>query len=798
MKSPAQVELEIVPEKKIRFSASVREVVEFILCEGDLGGSGNFGGIHRALEGTRGHQRLQKSRPTGYEPEVVMRREIETPEFMFELKGRIDGVWKQGNSVIIEEIKTVQRPWVGPADPVHLGQAKMYAWLYSSEQRLGEIDVQVTYFELETGHTTQYRERFSAAELENFSERVLGEYLQWMREHFHWLRLRDASINTVAFPFARYRGGQRAMAVDVYRTIRSQGKLFVEAPTGIGKTISVLFPAVKAMGEGRVEKIFYLTARTIGRTVAENAVADLRAAGLHFRAVTLTARDKICFNNGEPCDLKQCPFAIGYYDRIKNALRDAFRSETFRRDEIEQIARKHQVCPFELSLDLATWADAIICDYNYLFDPAVSLKRFFSDEPSSFGILIDEAHNLVDRAREMFSAEVERTEFAAIKKWIAGEVPSCARAIGKVLRGFTTLENEDSWTDRDGTLASKNAPAKIARPLKEFLEEAERWLAQDRPALFRQELLDLYFRVSGFLRTLESFDQNYVTLLEREGKLRLFCVDPSVQLRAALENRGGCVLFSATLRPAEYFRNALGGGEGDRSLQLESPFDPNHLALMVHDRIATSYKARSATFEEVASAIAAFVGGRPGNYLVYFPSYEYLRHVAARFQKLFPEVNTIAQAGGMTEKEREDFMAKFQARDNERLVGFAVMGGIFGEGIDLVGERLIGVAVVGVGLPQLCLERDLVREAFAAAEKPGFDYAYTFPGMNRVLQAVGRLIRSETDRGVVLLIDERFARAQYRSLFPKWWQPRTVRSTDAIATVVKNFWEEQTGGIERT
>ncbi len=781
-------------------SASVRDVVEFVLRSGDLGAAGHFAGPGRALEGTKGHQRLQKSRPAGYKPEVVISWQREMPDFVFELRGRVDGVLVEGDHLLVEEIKTVNRPWNGPADPLHWAQGKVYAAVYGCEYRFREVEVQLTYLDLNSDETVEFREVFTMQALGAFFEELISEYLEWIESHQQWRRIRDESIKALAFPFKEYRAGQRSMAVAVYRAVKNRAKIFVEAPTGIGKTVSVLFPSIKAMAEGHVEKIFYLTAKTIGRTVAEKTLEDLRATGLRLRAVTLTAKDKICFNNGERCDLKNCPFALGYYDRIKGAVREALQRESFTRGEIEGIAKKHQVCPFELSLDLSLWVDAIICDYNYVFDPTVSLARYFSDERHDYAILIDESHNLAERAREMFSADLEREEILSVKKTVALELTGCARALGKVSAQISALSKSEEWADRNGALVNKTAPETIRISLKKFLEEAESWLVRDEPAEFREPLLDLYFRVLRFNAILECYDERYVTTLDKAtGKLRLFCLDPSALLRKALKRTGSTIFFSATLRPGEYFRESLGGEAADSFLQLNSPFPEENLCLMVHDKVATRLRARAASYEQVVSSIEAMVALKTGNYLVYFPSYEYLNQVAERFQALHPGYRTVVQNFGLSEEEREQFISQFRTGTSETLVGFAVLGGIFGEGIDLIGDRLIGVAIVGVGLPQICLERDLIREYWQKGGVSGFDYAYTFPGMNRVLQAVGRLIRSETDRGIVLLMDDRFGNRLYREMFPVWWDSRQTGSEEAIRTAGYSFWSqplstEQSGG----
>ncbi len=768
---------------------SVRELVEFICRTGNLGGRGEFAGPARALAGVRGHQRLQKKRPAGYTKEIPLTHSVVTDDFTLQIKGRIDGLLHVGDSIWLEEIKTVAGAWAAQASPLHWAQGKIYASIYAHQKDLPALEVRLTYLDLDTELVTEFHERFSRAELESFLARVTNEYLDWARAQFDWCRARDASIVTLGFPFAAYRPGQRRFAVAVYRTLARPGTLFAEAPTGLGKTVSVLFPAMKALGERRIHKVFYLTARTTGRAVAEKALADLRHAGLRCRSVTLTAKDKICFNNGRTCDPAVCPFALGYYDRNKPAMRDALQQEALTRSTLEEVARRHNVCPHELALDCALWVDVVIGDYNHVFDPAAKLKRFFGDESGDYAFLVDEAHNLVDRAREMFSAELRKDAVLATRRSIQEALPACARALGKVNSHLLALRKEAGAMEGS---AKKELPEELLPLLRQFLKTAESWLAQNRPALFREELMDLYITVNAFLRTADVYDERFVTLLEGERdslRLRLFCLDPSRLLRAALNQGTAAVFFSATLSPLDYFRQILGGCEADSMMQLHSPFPPAHLRVLIEDGIPTNFKSRARSYDAVAHSIAVLVTGHTGNYLVYFPSYHYLGEVLARFQALHPTVATRVQTPRMSDAERDRFLASFTAEPNPTQVGFAVLGGVFGEGIDLVGERLVGAVIVGVGLPQLCLDRDLVRDFFEQRQGSGFEFAYTFPGMNRVLQAVGRVIRSETDRGVVLLIDDRFRESRYLRLLPGWMEPEHVQGVQAIAEKVGDFWE---------
>jgi len=793
----------------------VRELVEFALREGDLGGEGGFAGPARALAGIRGHQRLQRSRPAGYQKEVRLCHDLETEEFTLRVQGRIDGLLATPGETLIEEIKTVQGKWNGLAEPLHWAQVKCYGFMYASSQGLEKLTLRLAYLDLETDTATEFLGQFTRRDLAAVFEQATSIYLEWLVERRHWCRRRDRSIEKLPFPFPTYRAGQRNLAVAAYRALASGGRLFLEAPTGIGKTISVVFPALKAMGQGKLERIFYLTARTVGRAVAEKAFNELRQAGAQVRALTLTARDRICLQAGQPCDPAACPFARGYYDRHKGAMRAALERDEISRPVLEAVSRQHQVCPFELSLDLSAWVDAVICDYNYVFDPKVYLRRHFGEEPGDYAFLVDEAHNLVERAREMFSAELGLREVREVRRAVKPALPRCARALGRLGSAMRRLcqgpasaspigKGDGAELGQAGMPAprlgpaaptgegftSRELPADLLPLLETALKEAGAWLAENQPSEFREPLLELFFRLHSFQRTAALYDERYATLCQpgANGRVRLFCLDPSRLLRQALARGKAAVFFSATLTPPAYYRDLLGGEPGDPLVQLASPFPPENLAVLMHDRIHTRFNSRAETLPDVAQAIRAATEERRGNYIVYFPSYQYLGAVQEQFQALRPAVRLLAQRPGMSEVEREAFLAAFAAGHAETLVGFAVMGGIFGEGIDLAGERLIGAIIVGVGLPQLCLERDLIRDLFQENTGSGFDYAYTYPGMNRVLQATGRVIRSERDRGVVLLIDTRFGEPRYRRLFPTWWCPRRVRNTAQIGQAVRQFW----------
>jgi DNA excision repair protein ERCC-2 len=782
-----------------RLRTSVRELVGFALRSGDLA-AGGIGSPERLVEGTRGHQEVQRMRPDGYRAEVAVSHTVESEDLSLEINGRIDGlVAHEPDAVLVEEIKTTygELDPEAPDNPHHWGQAKVYAYILAVQNDLQAVDVQLTYLQLDSHQTSEDKRRFSLEELSDFFTTLVESYLHWARIHHEWTLVRDRSIKEAAFPFATYRQGQRHLAAGTYRAIVGRYKLYTQAPTGIGKTISTLFPAIKAMGEGHAEKIFYLTAKTIGRTVAEKALDDLRDNGLRFKSLTLTARDKICFGatGGQSCDPTQCEFALGYYDRVNDALEDVFEHDALTRPRIEEYARKHRICPFEFSLDLSLWCDAVICDYNYVFDPKAFLKRFFLDQSGDYVFLIDEAHNLVDRAREMFSAQLHQTAVSGLRRAVKKEHPHLERQLKDIAACFRQMnkrceedgEGGGHWTD-------EQAPQELLAPLRKFLRQAEKALAAKVSPAYEEMLVEFYFEAAAFIRVSDLYDGRYITYGEKEGrdlKVRLFCLDPSHLIGEALKRGAAAVFFSATLTPLPYFRQVLGGSEEDTCLNLQSPFPAEHLRLLLADHIDTSYRGRQHSYDEVAASIAALVNPRRGNYLVFFPSYRYMQEIAERFAAAYPALEAKVQTPGMSETEREDFLAVFNADNPGTVVGFAVMGGIFGEGIDLVGERLVGAAVVGVGLPQVCLERNLIRAYFDARDDDGFTYAYTYPGINRVLQAAGRVIRSDADRGVVLLLDKRFSQSRYAQLLPTHWTPLTrTRSGASVEAETSRFWAE--------
>lgn len=773
---------------------SVRDLVEHVLKAGDI--YVGYFQRSRSVEGIRGHQKVQKKRGTNYQKEVSVAYQIEKKNCFLILRGRIDGVLQQQGITIIEEIKTTTRTlnsFLVP-DSIHLAQAKCYAYVYAKQENLKEISIQITYYNIDTRKTRIFKEKASISNLEGFVHELVDEYLEWAMTLYNWSKVRDKSILGLEFPFDSYRAGQEKMIKVVEETLEKRKRLFIQAPTGIGKTIAALYPAIKAKKNDELSRIFYLTAKTTTKEIAENTFKILHESGLRYKVVTITAKAKTCFKEKDVCDPNYCEYAKGHFNRINNALKDIFKEDDFTRTTIENYAKKHMVCPFEFSLDLALFSDCIICDYNYAFDPRVFLRRFFAEEKGDYIFLIDEAHNLVDRAREMFSAELSKKEVLKLRRDTKERVPLLSKNLNEMNKLMINYRKKCEENNKKFFVKETLPRKEFITHLRKFSYLAEEWLEMNIKAPFTEELLDFYFSVRNFLRVVEDYDDKFVTYFEKHRndlKVKLFCLDPSYLLDQALNRGNSAVFYSATLTPLEYFAEILGGGQTASKMQLPSPFPEDNLCLLLDDTISTKYMQREYSYERITKLIQSLVKGKTGNYLIYFPSYEYMEEIYERFNTLNSSYQIIKQEIGMSEIERTEFLERFSNYGDKTLVGFAVMGGVFGEGIDLTGEKLSGAVVVGVGLPKICLEQELIRRYFDEVKNQGFHYAYTFPGMNKVLQAVGRVIRTKEDRGVVLLVDERFSSWIYQQLYPQHWKNIIqVFNEKSIENKIEQFWEQ--------
>ncbi|PYY29349.1 helicase C-terminal domain-containing protein [Paenibacillus illinoisensis] len=757
---------------------SVRPLVEYVYRSGSI--RPGFRSNASMQEGTRIHQRVQKEYTEEDLKEVVLEAEIRHGDLVYVVEGRCDGLIRLEGQLTVDEIKSTAGNLddLGDGLPVHWAQAIMYAYMYAVQHDEPRMQVQLTYVQTVNSQERRYRRMLEREELEQFAAEVIAGYAPYAEMIAAYEEKRDVTVKELPFPFRKYREGQRKLAGAVYQTIREGKGLMAKAPTGIGKTMSVLFPAVKAIGEGEASRLFYLTARTTTRVAAEEAFARMQAEGLNMHVISLTAKDKICFKEEEACDTGQCGMCEGYYDRINGAVLDMLEHETLMtRPVIEQYARKHRVCPFEFSLDAAYAADAVICDYNYIFDPRISLKRMLEEQKRKTVLLVDEAHNLVDRGRMMFSAELEKAVFLDVKREFKtlGSSVAAAKAItdhaGAIDKYLITLRKNGG---EEGKLLQQEAPEELIELLEPFVMVAEQNLVEGGSgnAETDQLLLDAYFTAQNFLRIAKLYDERFVTYAEcvrSEVRVKLFCLDPSVLLRQTAKGFRSIIHFSATLSPLGYYRDMLGAEEEDYTLRIPSPFQREQLDVRLLP-LSIRYKDRQRSRQPIANMLHQLVSEWPrSNLLVFFPSYPYMREVYETYMQLPGEADTVMQEQGMNELEREAFLNAFQPHPVRTRLVFAVMGGVFSEGVDLPGDRLNGVVVVGAGLPQIGLENNVLRDYFDRSGRNGFNYAYVFPGMNKVLQAGGRLIRTEEDTGVLVLVDDRFTQEPYRSLLPEEW-----------------------------
>lgn len=782
-------------EEKELIKISVRNLVEFILREGDIDNRTGGGMDKEAmLQGSRIHRKIQRRMGSDYRAEVSLKLQIPCEGFILQVEGRADGIIEDGQGSMIDEIKGVLREMEHIEAPsnVHLAQAKCYAYIYALQENLKKIRVQMTYCNLETEDLKRFTQEFTREELEEWFIGLVRKYEKWAKFQIEWKSGRNVSIKSVEFPFD-YRDGQREIVTSVYRTILRKKKLFIQAPTGVGKTMAAVFPAVRAMGEGFGERIFYLTAKTITRTVAEQAFLTLKEQGLRLKVITLTAKEKICFMEETACNPDSCPYAKGHYDRVNDAVFDMImNSDDMSRDAIEKQAQKYNVCPFEMALDVSVWSDAIICDYNYVFDPNAHLKRFFSEgNKGEYLFLIDEAHNLVERGREMYSAALYKEDVLEIKRLVKNEDPGLAKRLEECNKQLLMLKREcESYQILESVSHIAVKLMNVMSGLEEYLEAVQ---SEEK----REKVLDFYFQVRDFLNIHDILDENYViyTELERDGRFRvkLLCVNPSVNLQTYLEQGNSTIFFSATLLPIHYYKKLLSVESDDYAIYAESSFPKENRLLLLGTDVSTKYTMRGADmYERFARYILSTVAGRKGNYMIFFPSYRFMEDVYDCFQNIMQgqnDIECIIQSQFMGEEAREIFLETFEEERECSLVGFCVMGGIFSEGIDLTEDRLIGAVIIGTGLPQVCNDREILKQYFDSRHMKGFDYAYLYPGMNKVLQSAGRVIRTEKDRGVIILLDERFMGRQYREIFPREWEGYQVCRIENIGTKIEAFWE---------
>ena len=781
-------------EKKTQLHISVRNLVEFIFREGDIDNrSSRAMSADAMMEGTRIHRKIQSSMGKEYQAEVPLSLVVEGDLYELTVEGRADGIFTEDGKCFVDEIKGMYRRVELFEKPVfvHRAQAMCYAYIFALQNNMEMIGIQMTYCNLETEQTKYFREEFSFEEIKKWFDDLMEEYGKWATFQCEMKNQRQASIKELDFPF-EYRPGQKKLVSDVYRTIMRQKLLFMQAPTGVGKTISTIFPAVKAVGEELADRIFYLTAKTITATVAKETFALLEKNGYRAKTIQITAKEKLCPCDEMDCNPVTCPYAKGHFDRVNDAVFDLLhRCEMIERDDILSQADRYTVCPFELCLDTASWCDNIICDYNYVFDPNVYLKRFFQEGiKGDYIFLIDEAHNMVERSRQMYSAQIYKEDFLTVKRIMKEHSRSIEKALEKCNKILLGMKREcENYTVYDTFGNMVFSFMRLMTLLDEFLQKANEFPG-------KKDVMDFYFELRNFLNIYDLVDEHYVMYseLEADGRfmLKLFCVDPSLNIQKRLDKGKSAVFFSATFLPINYYKSLLSTKKDNYAIYADSTFDSKKRLLAMATDVSTRYTRRSRSeYERIAGYINAVVTQKTGNYMVFFPSYKMMNDVADIYrEKYADETELMIQKNNMSEAEREEFLDRFSEESDRTLVAFGIMGGIFGEGIDLKNDRLIGAIVVGTGLPQISNERTILKDYYDAENGCGFDYAFRYPGINKVLQAAGRVIRTTEDTGVILLLDERFWQREYDLLYPREWSDRKPCNIANVGKLVADFWEQ--------
>ena len=781
-------------EKKTQLHISVRNLVEFIFREGDIDNrSSRAMSADAMMEGTRIHRKIQSSMGKEYQAEVPLSLVVEGDLYELTVEGRADGIFTEDGKCFVDEIKGMYRRVELFEKPVfvHRAQAMCYAYIFALQNNMETIGIQMTYCNLETEQTKYFREEFSFEEIKKWFDDLMEEYGKWATFQCEMKNQRQASIKELDFPF-EYRPGQKKLVSDVYRTIMRQKLLFMQAPTGVGKTISTIFPAVKAVGEELADRIFYLTAKTITAAVAKETFALLEKNGYRAKTIQITAKEKLCPCDEMECNPVTCPYAKGHFDRVNDAVFDLLhRCEMIERDDILSQADRYTVCPFELCLDTASWCDNIICDYNYVFDPNVYLKRFFQEGiKGDYIFLIDEAHNMVERSRQMYSAQIYKEDFLTVKRIMKEHSRSIEKALEKCNKILLGMKREcENYTVYDTFGNMVFSFMRLMTLLDEFLQKANEFPG-------KKDVMDFYFELRNFLNIYDLVDEHYVMYseLEADGRfmLKLFCVDPSLNIQKRLDKGKSAVFFSATFLPVNYYKSLLSTKKDNYAIYADSTFDSKKRLLAMATDVSTRYTRRSRSeYERIAGYINAVVTQKTGNYMVFFPSYKMMNDVADIYcEKYADETELMLQKNNMSEAEREEFLDRFSEESDRTLVAFGIMGGIFGEGIDLKNDRLIGAIVVGTGLPQISNERTILKDYYDAENGCGFDYAFRYPGINKVLQAAGRVIRTTEDTGVILLLDERFWQREYDLLYPREWSDRKPCNIANVGKLVADFWEQ--------
>lgn len=769
---------------------SVRNLIDFVMRSGDI--DNTFKDNTRMIEGIRAHQKIQKSYGDNYTKEYYLKDKTEYKDVTFQVEGRADGIIKNGTSYVVDEIKSTKRNLedIDDSNSLHWAQAMCYAYFLAKIKNLESIDIQLTYVSTEDYKIKNFNRNFSFIDLKDFYFNLLKQYIDFSKILTENIKRRDFTAENLDFPYDNYRKGQRKMAVAIYKSILDHNNLFVDAPTGIGKTISSIFPSVKAIGEGIIDKIFYLTSKSTTGNEAIKALKLLEEKGLEMLSLHITSKEKVCLNDQVKCNPSDCPFAKGHFDRVNDAIKDIISNETIiDYDTLTSYSEKHKVCPFEFELDVAIYSDFIICDYNYVFDPNAYMRRFFEEVISRYIFLIDEAHNLLDRSRDMYSFKFTNKEFIELREYFDEDRDKrILNNIGDIIDEFD--KNYIKFGKKLNYSTEKHLDS-IDEKLIKLNKNLEKFLIAEKINKNYDIILDEYFNINRYLKISDSFIDGFYNIISYDDveKVKTFeikCIDPSDILKNKYKLSVSTIFFSATLSPIMFYVNILGANDALK-LRLESPFDADK-QLIMQKSISTRYKDRSNNITNISDSINEFVKTKNGNYFIFFPSFNYLEAVAGDYMVRYDE-NIIIQDRNMTKIERDNFLNKFTVKSTE--VAFLVLGGIFSEGVDLVGEKLIGTMIISVGMPGVSYDRNLIKKHFDKKGLNGFDYSYTYPGINRIFQAAGRVIRSDDDYGIVYLVDDRYARNKYKMLYPRHWQNILyLNNSSNVKEITDKFWSK--------
>ena len=770
---------------------SVHELVDFVLRKGDID-SRSFNSM-TMQEGTRIHNIYQSKQGSNYLKEYPLKGIFSYEDSLIYLSGRSDGIILE-EVPIIEEIKSTNcdlNSFFKENEEWHLGQAICYGYLYAIEKGLDKVKIRLTYISQVNNDILKKNYCYKTDELLTKIHQYFDVYFQFARIIETRKNRRNESLSVLRFPFSNTREGQMELIDFTKQAIESADSRFAEASTGIGKTMATIFSTLSYLKEDKLDKVFYLCPKNTNFDNAAKALEILNKEGYLLSYTEIRARSKMCpYKLEKTCNPDDCPLTVGYYSKLKDVLKDCLVHENLLNSEIiDKYAKKYDVCPFELSLDFSVYTDFVVCDYNYAFHPISYLRRFFEVPDKTYRIfaLVDEAHNLIDRARDMFTVTFSEEDYKNLKKELKGyrnpEINKILRKINQDLRLFKQFEFNDQ------PIILEQLDSKFIQHITKLRSEIN-VLETDNPKLKLKKGKDFLIDLYKFIVINDLLNDGFKIILDNKYDnltIKLFCIDPSSFINKSLFHFLGTLFFSATLTPIDYFQKVNLNRDGFKTISLPSPFNPNNFFLIINDNISIKYKDRDKTLEEVVKEINIFVSKKVGNYLIFVPSFEYSRKI----EKYFINDNRfVFQTATMTNKDKDEFLANFKENPQESRIGVCVISGSFAESIDLTGDRLIGVVIVGVGLPQVNFENNLVKDFYIQKEMNGYEFAYMNPGINKVLQALGRVIRTQNDKGSALIIDSRYAQSHYFSILKDRYKNYTkIKDSNGLIKALNSFYK---------